>query len=277
MRKRDQAKRGVARKQRGRREQQLRGGDVMRFWLRMRPKQAARHEEERASSSKVSGTHAMGIRGGAGGRAEAVASARTGAWVPYSGPLVVAAVWIVDGPGAVKRDEARQGGEMPGRRSRATAGARAQNADAASRGRCSCSQWQRLGLKGRRLPTGGIAGSEAAAQRLSDLDWTGMEKENGGREAGDRVVLGLAQQQRVAAGAEGAGPLTAPLDGPRTGQPRAKNSHCELPGQRRRGLLGPRCGWRGPLGGAAVLVPSGCVQLSGDWAYRYNVPFAQLQ
>lgn len=52
-----------------------------------------------------------------------------------------------------------------------------------------------------------------------------MEKKRG-REAGDRVVLGLyVGQWGVQAQAERIGqrrPLTGPLDGPRTGQPRAK-------------------------------------------------------
>ncbi|PTB76131.1 hypothetical protein M440DRAFT_1391700 [Trichoderma longibrachiatum ATCC 18648] len=74
------------------------------------------------------------------------------------------------------------------------------------------------------------AGSRAQRRRkgLSDLDWTGMEKERGER------------------GGRQGGAGWCWVYGPRTGQPRAKNSHCEQPGQRRRALLEPRCGWRGP-------------------------------
>lgn len=91
---------------------------------------------------------------------EAVATARTGAWVPYSAPLVVAAVWIVDGPGAVKRDEARQGGaeeEDAGTALKGDDGARAQTQTQAAvrSGRDSHS---RVGVSPR-------AGSRAQRQR----------------------------------------------------------------------------------------------------------------
>lgn len=104
-------------------------------------------------------------------------------------------------------------------------------------------------VRNHRLSLSPRAGSRAQRQRRKV---TGMEKK-WGREAGDRVVLGLyVGQWRVQAQAERIGqrrplrPLTGPLDGPRTGQPRAKNSHCEPSVQRRRALLEPSSGWRGP-------------------------------
>lgn len=110
------------------------------------------------------------------------------------------------------------------------------------RERCSCSQSQT-----QPLPTGGIAGSEATAQS----DWNGEETgERSGRQGGAGFVCrAVGSTWGVQAQAERIGqrrPLTGPLDGPRTGQPRAKNSHCESSVQRRRALLEPSCGWRGP-------------------------------
>lgn len=64
-----------------------------------------------------------------------------------------------------------------------------------------------------------------------------MEK-NGGEKAGDREFVCRAVGERVQHAAASTGPLAEPLDGPRTGPRRAKNSHCERSVQRRRACWG---------------------------------------